>query len=52
MPKQVIHTIKGDMLVREDEAKSFRGVYWALGLLGFSILALLLIFLSGLLRTH
>jgi len=47
MSKQVIHTTKGDMLVREDAAKGFRGVYWALISLGLIILVAFLMFLGG-----
>lgn len=39
MAKQVIHVAGEDMNVREDTAKAYRGVYWAL----FSIAAFALI---------
>lgn len=50
MSKQVIHTMKGeDLVVREDTAKSYRGVYWALlSVAGFIIIAALMFF-TGLL---
>ena len=46
MSKQVITTAGGDQhLVREDTAKSFRGVYWALlSLAAFVIIAAVLFF--------
>jgi hypothetical protein len=47
MSKQVIHTNEGDMLVREDTAKSFRGVYWALISFGLIILIAAIMFLGG-----
>ena len=51
MSKQVI-TIDGkETLVREDTAKSYRGVYWALlSILGFLLIAAIL-FLGGFLHT-
>lgn len=47
MSKQVIHTTQGDMVVREDTAKSYRGVYWALLSLGFFILVAAIMFMGG-----
>ena len=45
MSKQVITTGGQDHLVREDAAKSFRGVYWALfSVIGFIVIAALLFF--------
>ena len=45
MSKQVITTHGEQHLVREDAAKSFRGVYWALfSLAGFIIIAAILFF--------
>jgi hypothetical protein len=45
MPKQVITTHGEEQLVREDTAKSFRGVYWALfSLAAFIIIAAILFF--------
>lgn len=50
MSKQVIHTLKGDdVVVREDAAKSFRGVYWALISLGLIILIAAIMFFGGVL---
>lgn len=48
MSKQVIHTLKGeDIVVREDAAKSFRGVYWALISFGLILLVAALMFFGG-----
>lgn len=45
MSKQVITTGGQDHLVREDSAKSFRAVYWALfSVIGFILIAALLFF--------
>ena len=45
MSKQVITTHGEQHLVREDTAKSFRGVYWGLfSLAGFIIIAAILFF--------
>lgn len=45
MSKEVISVGGEDRVVREDTAKSFRGVYWALAsLLGFVIIAAILFF--------
>lgn len=45
MSKQVITSGGEEHLVREDTAKSFRGVYWALlSLAAFIIIALILFF--------
>ena len=49
MSKQIITTHGEEHLVREDTAKSFRGVYWALfSIAGFILIAALLFF-TGLL---
>ena len=51
MSKQVITAGGEEHLVREDTAKSFRGVYWALLSLGaFVIIAAILLF-SGVLAS-
>lgn len=48
MSKQVIHTMKGeDVVVREDTAKSFRGVHWALISFGLIILIAAIMFFGG-----
>jgi len=48
MSKQVIHTLKGeDIVVREDAAKSFRGVYWALISFGLILLVAAIMFFGG-----
>lgn len=40
MSNQVIHTQGEDVVVREDTAKAFRGVNWALAsILGFVVIA-------------
>lgn len=45
MTKQVIHVHGEDQVVREDTAKSFRGVYWALiSVAAFIIIAAILFF--------
>ena len=45
MSKQVITTHGEQQLVREDTAKSFRGVYWALAsVVAFIIIAAILFF--------
>jgi len=45
MAKEVIRVQGEDQVVREDTAKSFRGVYWALlSLLAFVIIAAILFF--------
>ncbi len=50
MPKQVV-TIHGEeVLVREDTAKSFRGVYWALISLAAFIAIAAILFLGGFLK--
>lgn len=50
MSKQVITVHGEDLVVREDTAKSFRGVYWALiSLLAFIVIAAIL-FLGGFLK--
>jgi len=51
MSKQVISVDGEDTVVREDTAKSFRGVHWALlSLLAFIVIAAIL-FLGGFLKT-
>ncbi|MEP7148327.1 MAG: hypothetical protein ABI857_05530 [Acidobacteriota bacterium] len=47
MSKQVITTGGEQHLVREDAAKSFRGVYWALFSLGAFVLIAAILFLGG-----
>jgi hypothetical protein len=45
MAKQVISVDGEDRLVREDTARAYRGVYWALlSILGFIIIAAILFF--------
>lgn len=45
MSKDVIHVGGEDVVVREDTAKSYRGVIWGLGSLGiFIIIAALILF--------
>lgn len=45
MAKDVINVDGEDRVVREDTAKSFRGVYWALfSIIGFLIIAALMFF--------
>ena len=49
MAKQVISVGNEDRVVREDTAKSYRGVYWALiSVLAFAAIAAI-VFFSGLL---
>lgn len=46
MAKDVINVDGEDRVVREDTAKSFRGVYWALfSIIGFVIIAALMFFI-------
>ena len=47
MSKQVITVGGVDQVVREDTAKAFRGVHWALISVGAFILIMLLLFLGG-----
>ena len=47
MSKQVIRTHGEDHLVREDTAKSFRGVYWALASVAAFIVITALLFFGG-----
>ncbi len=47
MPKQVISVDGEDTVVREDTAKSFRGVHWALFSLAAFIIIMAVIFLGG-----
>jgi len=51
MAKQVIHTHGEDRVVREDTAKSFRGVYWALISIAAFIIIAAIVFFSGLLTS-
>jgi len=44
MSKDVIHVGGEDVVVREDTAKSYRGVIWALGTLAMFIIGAALIF--------
>ena len=44
MAKDVIHTHGQDVVVREDEAKEFRGVNWALWSIGAFILIVAAVF--------
>jgi heme/copper-type cytochrome/quinol oxidase subunit 2 len=44
MAKDVIHTHGQDVAVREDEAKEFRGVNWALWSIGAFILIVAAVF--------
>ncbi len=50
MSKQVITVDGQDMVVREDTAKAFRGVHWALLSLAAFILIAAMLFLGGFLR--
>jgi hypothetical protein len=50
MSKQVITVDGQDTVVREDTAKSFRGVHWALISLAAFILIAAIIFFGGFLR--
>lgn len=50
MSKQVVRVHGEDILVREDTAKSFRGVYWALISLALFVLIAAILFLGGFLR--
>ncbi|MDM7921715.1 MAG: hypothetical protein QUS14_05395 [Pyrinomonadaceae bacterium] len=48
MAKQVINVDGQDMAVREDTAKAYRGVYWALLSIAGFILIAAIVFFSGL----
>ena len=50
MSKQVISVDGEDKLVREDSAKAFRGVHWALLSVAAIILITALLFLGGFLK--
>lgn len=47
MTKQVINVSGEDVVVREDTAKAYRGVYWALLSIGAFVLITALLFLGG-----
>lgn len=47
--KQTISVDGEDKVVREDTAKAFRGVHWALFSVGAFVLIILTLFLAGLL---
>ena len=51
MSKQVISIGGEEKMVREDTAKSYRGVIWALLSVGAFILIALILFLGGFLST-
>ena len=51
MSKQVITTHGEQHLVREDTAKSFRGVYWALASVAAFIVIAAILFFSGFLAS-
>ena len=51
MSKQVITSGGEEHLVREDTAKSFRGVYWALLSIGAFIIIALILFFGGFLAS-
>ncbi len=51
MSKQVISVGGEEKMVREDTAKSYRGVIWALLSVGAFILIALILFLGGFLST-
>ena len=51
MSKQVIHFGHEERLVREDEAKAFRGTYWALIVVGFFVFVAAALFFGGFLRS-
>lgn len=50
MSKQVITVDGQDVVVREDMAKAFRGVYWALISLALIIAITAIMFLGGLIK--
>ncbi len=51
MAKDVIHVGGEDVMVREDTAKSYRGVIWALLSVGIILAIVLTLFLGGFLKT-
>ena len=51
MAKDVITVDGKDVVVREDAAKSYRGVIWALTSIGIFIIILAILFLGGFLKT-
>jgi hypothetical protein len=51
MSKQVITTHGEEHLVREDAAKSFRGVYWALFSLAAFVIITAILFFGGFLTS-
>ena len=51
MSKQVITSGGQDHVVREDTAKSFRGVYWALASIAAFVIILALVFFGGFLSS-
>jgi len=51
MSKQVITSHGEEHLVREDTAKSFRGVYWALFSLAAFVIIAAILFLGGFLTS-
>lgn len=50
MPKQVITVDGEDTAVREDSAKAFRGVHWALISIAAFVLIAALLFFGGVLK--
>ncbi len=50
MPKEVIRVDGEDTIVREDTAKAFRGVYWAILSLAAILLIMVVLFFSGILK--
>jgi len=50
MPKEVIRVDGEDKMVREDTAKAFRGVYWAILSLAAFLLIMVILFFSGILK--
>ena len=51
MSKQVINYGSEDRVVREDEAKAFRGTYWALLSIAAFIIIAAVIFFGGFLKS-
>lgn len=51
MSKQVIHYGTQDTVVREDEAKAFRGTWWALLSVAAFIIIAAILFFGGFLRS-
>jgi hypothetical protein len=51
MAKDVISVDGEDVVVREDTAKSYRGVIWALTSIGIFIVILAILFLAGFLKS-